>query len=85
MSVRDVFQACIGAMSHTQCIGPLKQSMQCSRDMIATGCETLNRLFSANQDQLVKQVNPSRATSDHFCRLKILLSLFVRFVFKNLL
>lgn len=43
-------------MSQTQCIGPLKQAMQTSHEMVGVGCEALNRLFSSNQDQLVKQV-----------------------------
>jgi DnaJ family protein C protein 13 len=34
---------------------PLKQAMQVRKDMIAVACEALNRLFSNNQDQLVKQ------------------------------
>ncbi len=49
-------QACVGAMSQTQCIGPLKHAMQTSHEMVSVGCEALNRLFSTNQDQLVKQV-----------------------------
>lgn len=31
--------------------------MQSRRDMIAIACETLNRLFSTNEDRLIKQVN----------------------------
>lgn len=50
-----VSDTCIGAMSQTQCIGPLKQAMQTSHEMVSVGCEALNRLFSTNQDQLVKQ------------------------------
>lgn len=33
----------------------LKQAMQVRKDMVAVACETLNRLFSSNQEQLVKQ------------------------------
>lgn len=33
----------------------LKQAMQVRQDMVAVACEALNRLFSNNQDQLVKQ------------------------------
>lgn len=51
-----MLQVCIGAMSLTQCIGPLKQAMQASHEMVGVGCEALNRLFSTNHDQLVKQV-----------------------------
>lgn len=31
--------------------------MQSRKDMIAVACETLNRLFSTNEDRLIKQVN----------------------------
>nr|CAD7257436.1 unnamed protein product [Timema shepardi] len=48
-------EVCIQAMGHTECINPLKKSMQARKDMIGVACETLNRLFSANQDQLIKQ------------------------------
>lgn len=34
---------------------PLKQAMQVRKDMTAVACESLNRLFSNNQEQLVKQ------------------------------
>lgn len=34
---------------------PLKQAMQVRKDMIAVACESLNRLFINNQEQLVKQ------------------------------
>lgn len=34
---------------------PLKQAMQVRKDMVAVACEALHRLFSNNQDQLVKQ------------------------------
>lgn len=34
---------------------PLKQAMQVRKDMIAVACEALHRLFSANQELLVKQ------------------------------
>ncbi|KAJ9591559.1 hypothetical protein L9F63_001913 [Diploptera punctata] len=48
-------EVCILAMGHTDCISPLKQAMQARRDMIGVACEALNRLFSANQDQLIRQ------------------------------
>ena len=34
---------------------PLKQAMQVRKDMVATACETLHRLFSVNPEPLVKQ------------------------------
>ncbi|XP_017781227.1 PREDICTED: dnaJ homolog subfamily C member 13 [Nicrophorus vespilloides] len=46
---------CITSISQSEIMHPLKQAMQVRRDMIAVACESLNRLFSANQDQLVKQ------------------------------
>ncbi|XP_067003788.2 dnaJ homolog subfamily C member 13 [Anabrus simplex] len=48
-------EACISAMAHTDCICPLKKAMQVRKDMIGVACETLHRLFSTNQDQLVRQ------------------------------
>ncbi|CAG2054418.1 unnamed protein product [Timema podura] len=48
-------EVCIQAMGHTECINPLKKAMQARKDMIGVACEALNRLFSANQDQLIKQ------------------------------
>lgn len=45
----------MSAIAQTDCMHPLKQAMQTRRDMVAVACEALNRLFSANQDQLVKQ------------------------------
>ncbi|XP_065167125.1 dnaJ homolog subfamily C member 13 isoform X2 [Atheta coriaria] len=46
---------CITAIAQTECMHALKQAMQVRKDMVPVACETLNRLFSANQDQLVKQ------------------------------
>lgn len=46
---------CINAISQTDCMSPLKNAMQSRRDMIGVACEALNRLFSTNQEQLVKQ------------------------------
>lgn len=48
-------QVCITAVAQTDCMHPLKHAMQTRRDMIAVACEALNRLFSASQEQLVKQ------------------------------
>ncbi|XP_069681979.1 dnaJ homolog subfamily C member 13 isoform X2 [Periplaneta americana] len=48
-------EVCIQAMGHTECISPLKQAMQARKDMIGVACEALHRLFSANQDQLIRQ------------------------------
>lgn len=49
------FQICVTAIAQTECMSPLKQAMQVRKDMVALACEALNRIFSANQDQLVKQ------------------------------
>ena len=49
-------QICISSICQTECISPLKHAMQLRKDMIAVACETLNRLFSTNEDRLVKQV-----------------------------
>ncbi|KAJ8971338.1 hypothetical protein NQ314_000751 [Rhamnusium bicolor] len=46
---------CVSAIAQTECMHPLKQAMQVRKDMVAIACEALNRLFSNNQDQLVKQ------------------------------
>ncbi|GJQ87934.1 putative dnaJ homolog subfamily C member [Trypoxylus dichotomus] len=46
---------CVSAIAQSDCMHPLKQAMQVRKDMIAVACEALNRLFSANQDTLVKQ------------------------------
>jgi DnaJ family protein C protein 13 len=46
---------CVAAIAQTECMHPLKQAMQVRKDMIAVACDALNRLFSNNQDQLVKQ------------------------------
>ncbi|VEN42457.1 unnamed protein product [Callosobruchus maculatus] len=46
---------CVNAIAQTECMHPLKQAMQARRDMVAVACEALHRLFSNNQDQLVKQ------------------------------
>ncbi|XP_012235865.1 dnaJ homolog subfamily C member 13 isoform X2 [Linepithema humile] len=48
-------EICISSICQTECISPLKHAMQSRRDMIAIACETLNRLFSTNEDRLVKQ------------------------------
>lgn len=45
----------MSAFAQTDCMHPLKQAMQVRKDMIAVACESLNRLFINNQDQLVKQ------------------------------
>nr|XP_031831200.1 dnaJ homolog subfamily C member 13 [Nomia melanderi] len=48
-------EICISSICQTECISPLKHAMQSRRDMIAIACETLNRLFSTNEDRLIKQ------------------------------
>lgn len=48
-------QICVSAIAQTDCMHPLKQAMQVRKDMIAVACESLHRLFTNNQDQLVKQ------------------------------
>ncbi|KAF5295196.1 hypothetical protein FQA39_LY13201 [Lamprigera yunnana] len=46
---------CITAVAQSDCMYPLKQAMQTRQDMVALACETLHRLFSTGQEQLVKQ------------------------------
>ncbi|CAG9813597.1 unnamed protein product [Phaedon cochleariae] len=46
---------CVGAIAQTDCMHPLKQAMLARKDMVAVACEALDRLFSSNQEQLVKQ------------------------------
>ncbi|XP_072378328.1 dnaJ homolog subfamily C member 13 [Diabrotica undecimpunctata] len=46
---------CVSAIAQSDCMHPLKQAMQVRKDMVAVACEALNRLFSSNQDQLIKQ------------------------------
>ncbi|XP_014205201.1 dnaJ homolog subfamily C member 13 isoform X1 [Copidosoma floridanum] len=48
-------EICISSICQTECISPLKHAMQSRKDMIAIACETLNRLFSTNEDRLIKQ------------------------------
>ncbi|XP_031784415.1 dnaJ homolog subfamily C member 13 isoform X2 [Nasonia vitripennis] len=48
-------EICISSICQTECISPLKHAMQSRKDMIAVACETLNRLFSTNEDRLIKQ------------------------------
>ncbi|XP_011314513.1 dnaJ homolog subfamily C member 13 isoform X2 [Fopius arisanus] len=48
-------EICINSICQTDCISPLKLAMQSRKDMIAVACETLNRLFSTNEDRLIKQ------------------------------
>ena len=49
-------QICVLSMSQTECIKPIKVAMQLRKDMVAIACETLNKLFSINEDRLIKQV-----------------------------
>lgn len=46
---------CVSAISQTDCILPLKKAMQSRKDMVGIACEALNRLFSTNSNQLVRQ------------------------------
>lgn len=50
-----LLQVCVSAIAQTDCMHPLKQAMQVRKDMTAVACESLHRLFSNNQEQLVKQ------------------------------
>lgn len=38
-------QVCVAAIAQTECIESLKKCMEKERDLIATCCETLTRLF----------------------------------------
>nr|XP_022914945.1 dnaJ homolog subfamily C member 13 [Onthophagus taurus] len=51
----SISNICVTAIAQTECMHPLKQAMQVRKDMIALACEALNRLFSSNQEPLVKQ------------------------------
>lgn len=66
-----MFQICISSICQTECISPLKHAMQSRRDMIAIACETLNRLFSTNEDRLIKQVNKTLTVIVIVINLKI--------------
>lgn len=45
----------MSALSQSECILPLKKAMQSRKDIVGIGCEALNRLFSTNSNQLVRQ------------------------------
>ncbi|XP_060515817.1 dnaJ homolog subfamily C member 13 [Cylas formicarius] len=50
-----ISNVCIHSISQTDCMFPLKRAMQIRADMVAVACEALNRMFSSNQEPLVKQ------------------------------
>ena len=51
--------------------------MQSRRDMIAIACETLNRLFSTNEDRLIKQVNKTSTIIIIHINLKVCVVIYI--------
>lgn len=49
-------QICVGCISQTECIGPIKKAMQANSNLVYVSSETLSRMFMAKKDFLVKQV-----------------------------
>ncbi|KAK6624832.1 hypothetical protein RUM44_011696 [Polyplax serrata] len=48
-------EGCASAIGQTDCIMPLKKAMETRKDILGVACEALNRLFSTNSNQLVRQ------------------------------
>uniref|UniRef100_A0A182PLV2 J domain-containing protein n=1 Tax=Anopheles epiroticus TaxID=199890 RepID=A0A182PLV2_9DIPT len=48
-------EICVSAISQTECIPSLKSCMEHHRDLTATACETLSRLFKCQHDSLIRQ------------------------------
>ncbi|XP_050098670.1 dnaJ homolog subfamily C member 13 isoform X1 [Anopheles aquasalis] len=48
-------EICVSAISQTECIPSLKSCMERHRDLTATACETLSRLFKCQHDSLIRQ------------------------------
>ncbi|XP_053672781.1 dnaJ homolog subfamily C member 13 [Anopheles nili] len=48
-------EICVSAISQTECIPSLKTCMEHHRDLTATACETLSRLFKCQHDSLIRQ------------------------------
>ncbi|XP_065077705.1 dnaJ homolog subfamily C member 13 isoform X2 [Ochlerotatus camptorhynchus] len=52
LSLSDI---CVSAISQTDCIPALKSCMESHRELVATACETLSRLFKCQHDSLIRQ------------------------------
>ncbi|XP_029728722.2 dnaJ homolog subfamily C member 13 isoform X2 [Aedes albopictus] len=48
-------EICVSAISQTDCILALKSCMESHRELVATSCETLSRLFKCQHDSLIRQ------------------------------
>ncbi|XP_055621008.1 dnaJ homolog subfamily C member 13 isoform X2 [Toxorhynchites rutilus septentrionalis] len=48
-------EICVSAISQTDCILALKSCMESHREIVATACETLSRLFKCQHDSLIRQ------------------------------
>ncbi|XP_055606556.1 dnaJ homolog subfamily C member 13 isoform X2 [Uranotaenia lowii] len=48
-------EICVSAISQTDCILSLKSCMENHRELVATACETLSRLFKCQHDSLIRQ------------------------------
>ncbi|XP_055379776.1 dnaJ homolog subfamily C member 13 isoform X2 [Condylostylus longicornis] len=51
----SVSEFCVGAISQTECILPLKKCMEYHKELIDKACETLSRLFKHQHDTLISQ------------------------------
>ncbi|KAG5676781.1 hypothetical protein PVAND_006590 [Polypedilum vanderplanki] len=48
-------EVCVAAIAQTECILSLKKCMENEKELVATCCETLTRLFKSQHDSLVRQ------------------------------
>lgn len=48
---------CIGSMGQTEVLKPIQTTMKENTELVVLGCDTMARLFLANKDPLVKQVD----------------------------
>ncbi|XP_062544604.1 dnaJ homolog subfamily C member 13 isoform X2 [Armigeres subalbatus] len=48
-------EICVSSISQTDCILALKSCMESHRELVATACETLSRLFKCQHDSLIRQ------------------------------
>ncbi|CAH1789259.1 unnamed protein product [Owenia fusiformis] len=46
---------CIRSMAGVECIGQIKIAMKIRKDMIGLACESLNKMFSTGEDELIQQ------------------------------
>ncbi|XP_055697619.1 dnaJ homolog subfamily C member 13 isoform X2 [Phlebotomus papatasi] len=52
LSLSDI---CVAAIAQTECIESLKKCMENNRELTATTCETLSRMFKCQHDSLIRQ------------------------------